>query len=228
MSFLDEVDSLKQKAGIANPKLPIIVLLGAVLIVIALVVLGTFWNVVTTAHKDPSSVNNDSGDIVISQSENNEYADTNEAQSSTIFVHIAGSVKNPGLYELPQGSRVSDAVTAAGGMSKDANTSSVNLARQLTDGEQIIVGSTEDAKTVLENGSSHSSNSNEGATQGKININTASTEELMSLDGVGEATADKIIAYRQEHGSFSSIEEIKEVSGIGEKKFEAMKDAITV
>lgn len=228
MSFLDEVDSLKQKAGIANPKLPIIVLLGAVLIVIALVVLGTFWNVVTAAHKDPSSVNNDSGDIVVSQSENNEYADTNEAQSSTIFVHIAGSVKNPGLYELPQGSRVSDAVTAAGGMSKDANTSSVNLARQLTDGEQIIVGSTEDAKTVLENGSSHSSNSNEGATQGKININTASTEELMSLDGVGEATADKIIAYRQEHGSFSSIEEIKEVSGIGEKKFEAMKDAITV
>ena len=228
MSFLDEVDSLKQKAGIANPKLPIIVLLGAVLIVIALVVFGTFWNVVTTAHKDPSFVNNDSGDIVVSQSENSEYADTNEAQSSTLFVHIAGSVNNPGLYELPQGSRVSDAVTAAGGMSKDANTSSVNLARQLTDGEQIIVGSTEDTQTASENGSSHSSNSSEGANQGKININTASAEELMSLDGVGEATADKIIAYRQEHGSFSSIEEIKEVSGIGEKKFEAMKDAITV
>lgn len=228
MSFLDEVDSLKQKAGIANPKLPIIVLLGAVLIVIALVVFGTIWSLVTTAQEDPSSKNNDSSDIVVSQSDNSEHTDTNEAQSSTLFVHIAGSVNNPGLYELPQGSRVSDAVTAAGGMSKDANTSSVNLARQLTDGEQIIVSSTEDTQITSENGSSPSLNSAEGATQGKININTASTEELMSLDGVGEATADKIIAYRQEHGSFSSIEEIKEVSGIGEKKFEAMKDAITV
>lgn len=228
MSFLDEVDSLKQKAGIAKPKLPIIVLLGAILIVIALVVFGTIWSLVTTAHEDPLSTNNDSGDIVVSQSENSEHTDTNEAQSSTLFVHIAGSVNNPGLYELPQGSRVSDAVTAAGGMSKDANSSSVNLARQLTDGEQIIVSSTEDNQTASENGTSPSPNSVGGETQGKININTASAEELMNLDGVGEATADKIIAYRQEHGSFSSIEEIKEVSGIGEKKFEAMKDAITV
>lgn len=227
MSFLDEVDSLKQKAGIANPKLPIIAFLGAIVILIVFVVLGTVWTSITMPQED-SSTGNNSDEIVVSQSENSDSEGTNEANASTLFVHIAGSVKNPGLYELPQGSRVSDAVTAAGGMSKDANTSSVNLARQLTDGEQIIVGSTEDAKTVLENGSSHSSNSNEGATKGKININTASTEELMSLDGVGEATADKIIAYRQENGSFSRIEEIKEVSGIGEKKFEAMKDAITV
>lgn len=227
MSFLDEVDSLKQKAGIANPKLPIIAFLGAILILIVFVVLGAVWTSVTTPYKD-SSVGNNSDEIVVSQSENSDSGGTNEANASTLFVHIAGSVKKPGLYELPQGSRVSDAVSAAGGMSEDANTSSVNLARQLTDGEQIIVASNEDILAATETGTSNGSPSGEISSQRKVNINTASAEELMTLDGVGEATADKIIAYRQENGSFSHIEEIKEVSGIGEKKFEAMKDAITV
>lgn len=227
MSFLEEVDSLKQKAGIANPKLPIIAFLGAILILIVFVVLGTIWTSVTTPYKD-SSVGNNSDEMVVSQSENSDSEGANEANTSTLFVHIAGSVKNPGLYELPQGSRVSDAVSAAGGMSEDANTSSVNLARQLTDGEQIIVASNEDILAATETGTSNGSPSGQVSSQGKVNINTASAEELMTLDGVGEATADKIIAYRQENGSFSRIEEIKEVSGIGEKKFEAMKDAITV
>lgn len=227
MSFLDEVDSLKQKAGIANPKLPIIAFLGAILILIVFVVLGTIWTSVTTPYKD-SSVGNNSDEMVVSQSENSDSEGANEANTSTLFVHIAGSVKNPGLYELPQGSRVSDAVSAAGGMSEDANTSSVNLARQLTDGEQIIVASNEDILAATETGTSNGSPSGQASSQGKVNINTASAEELMTLDGVGEATADKIIAYRQENGPFARIEEIKEVSGIGEKKFEAMKDAITV
>lgn len=227
MSFLDEVDSLKQKAGIANPKLPIIAFLGAIVILIVFVVLGTVWTSITMPQED-SSTGNNSDEIVVSQSENSDSEGTNEANASTLFVHIAGSVKNPGLYELPQGSRVSDAVSAAGGMSEDANTSSVNLARQLTDGEQIIVASNEDILAATETGTSNGSPSGQVSSQGKVNINTASAEELMTLDGVGEATADKIIAYRQENGPFARIEEIKEVSGIGEKKFEAMKDAITV
>ncbi len=227
MSFLEEVDSLKQKAGIANPKLPIIAFLGAIVILIVFVVLGTVWTSVTMPQED-SSTGNNSDKIVVSQSENSDSEGTYEANASTLFVHIAGSVKNPGLYELPQGSRVSDAVSAAGGMSEDANTSSVNLARQLTDGEQIIVASNEDILAATETETSNGSPSGEVFSQGKVNINTASAEELMTLDGVGEATADKIIAYRQENGPFARIEEIKEVSGIGEKKFEAMKDAITV
>lgn len=227
MSFLEEVDSLKQKAGIANPKLPIIAFLGAIVILIVFVVLGTVWTSITMPQED-SSTGNNSDEIVISQSENSDSEGTNEANASTLFVHIAGSVKTPGLYELPQGSRVSDAVSAAGGMSEDANTSSVNLARQLTDGEQIIVASNEDILAATETETSNGSPSGEVSSQGKVNINTASAEELMTLDGVGEATADKIIAYRQENGPFARIEEIKEVSGIGEKKFGAMKDAITV
>lgn len=227
MSFLEEVDSLKQKAGITNPKLPIIAFLGAIVILIVFVILGTVWTSITMPQED-SSTGNNSDEIVVSQSENSDSEGINEANASTLFVHIAGSVKNPGLYELPQGSRVSDAVSAAGGMSEDANTSSVNLARQLTDGEQIIVASNEDILAATETGTSNGSPSGQVSSQGKVNINTASAEELMTLDGVGEATADKIIAYRQENGSFSRIEEIKEVSGIGEKKFEAMKDAITV
>ena len=122
-------------------------------------------------------------------------------------------------------------MNAAGGFTDNANDSSVNLARVLSDGEQVSVASkksstinTEDVDSSVSEISPNSSNS----TPNKININTASTEELMTLDGIGEATAEKIITYRQEQGSFKSIDEIKEVSGIGDKKYEAIKDFITV
>ena len=122
-------------------------------------------------------------------------------------------------------------MNAAGGFTDNANDSSVNLARVLSDGEQVSVASknsstinTKDVDSSVSEISPNSSNS----TPNKININTASTEELMTLDGIGEATAEKIITYRQEQGSFKSIDEIKEVSGIGDKKYEAIKDFITV
>lgn len=153
-----------------------------------------------------------------------------ETNQSTIYVHITGEVVSPGMYQLPGGSRVSQAIDAAGGLTEAADDRSINLARELSDGEQIIVTSKQ-MQTDLEKQGSNSTTANDqsfsSATQ-KVNINTATKEELMTLDGVGEATAEKIIVYRQEHGSFSSIEEIKEVSGIGDKKYEAIKESITV
>lgn len=123
-----------------------------------------------------------------------------------------------------------NAIDAAGGLTEAADDRSINLARELSDGEQIIVTSKQ-MQTDLEKQGSNSTTANDqsfsSSTQ-KVNINTATKEELMTLDGVGEATAEKIIVYRQEHGSFSSIEEIKEVSGIGDKKYEAIKESITV
>ena len=163
------------------------------------------------------------------QDQTDEEFDEQGSQAS-VFVHVTGEVVSPGMYELPQGARVSDAIAAAGGFTEASDDQSINLARQINDGEQIVVGSIQNLANPSGEGIQDSQSLQGGSvsSEGKVNLNTATAEELMSLDGVGEATAEKILAYRQEHGSFSSIEEIKEVSGIGDKKFEAMKDSLTV
>ena len=222
MSFLEEVDTLKARIGITKPKTPIVIGI-AIIVILVLGFCGyQAWNVLTTP------------ELSIEHSTSSNVEESNEAdqaQLSSIFVHITGEVKAPGLYELPQGARLSEAVNAAGGFTDNANDSSVNLARVLSDGEQVSVASknssninTGDVDSSVSEISPNSSNS----APNKININTASAEELMTLDGIGEATAEKIITYRQEQGSFKSIDEIKEVSGIGDKKYEAIKDFITV
>ena len=218
MSFLDDVDSLKAKAGISKIRLPLVLGLGLVVLALVAFCGFTFW----TGFSAPS------GEITHelqseASEENNEEAST---QESSIYVHIAGAVKNPGMYELPNGARVSDAVEAAGGFNEDAQESSINLARTLNDGEQVLVASNNDI--AMSPSSETQASESYSPTTGKVNINTASAEELMTLDGVGEATAEKIITYREEQGPFASIEEIKEVSGIGDKKYEAIKDVITV
>ena len=148
-----------------------------------------------------------------------------------IYVHVVGEVKNPGVYEMSLGDRVFHAIEKAGGATEDADLDSINLAEKLKDGEKIIVYSKEmlnsnvdvSEKTASENQKMYfKSQSN------LININTASREELETLPGIGEVLAQRIIDYRRTNGYFKSIEEIKEVSGIGEKKFEAIKDLITV
>ncbi len=223
MSFLDEVDSLKAKLGIGsiNPIALLGVAFAVLAAVIAIAVLA--WGGFT----EPG--------VVVEHGENIESAQgrTEEAPSATLCVHVAGEVEKPGMYELPQGARVSDAVSAAGGITESADQLSVNLARPVSDGEQIIVQSKVEADAQTPSmgpaqGGSTASAPQPSSSQGKVNINTASASELTSLDGVGDATAAKIIAYRQANGSFSSIEEMKKVSGIGDKKFEAIKDSITV
>jgi len=148
-----------------------------------------------------------------------------------IYVHVVGEVKNPGVYEMSLGDRVFHAIDKAGGATEDADFTSINLAEKLKDGEKIIVYSKEmlnsnvdvSEKTASENQKMYfKSQSN------LININTASREELETLPGIGEVLSQRIIDYRRTNGYFKSIEEIKEVSGIGEKKFEAIKDLITV
>lgn len=147
-------------------------------------------------------------------------------EEALICVHVSGCVKSPGVYELAEGRRVADAIEKAGGALDDANLDSINLARVPQDGEQIHVPSREAAGQVgATGGASAASPSGEA---GPININTATVEELTKLDGVGEATAEKIVAERTKNGPFSSVEDIKRVSGIGDKKFEALKDDICV
>jgi competence protein ComEA len=148
-------------------------------------------------------------------------------------VYVVGAVKKPGVYELAVGSRVNDAVKEAGGMTKKADISAVNLARVVADGEQITIpemGEAARCDEPADNAQTMSTRNTSSAitADGKVNINSASSEELQALPGIGEATASKIIASRETEGPFSSTEDLKRVSGIGEKKYAALADLITV
>jgi len=134
-----------------------------------------------------------------------------------VYVHIVGEVASPGMYQLPLGARLVDAVFAAGGLTDQADNSSVNLARQLTDGEQVVVFKTGE---VAEAGGS--------ASGGLISINRATAEQLEELPGIGPALSARIIAYRDANGGFKSKEDLLNVSGIGDSIFSGFVDLITL
>lgn len=138
-------------------------------------------------------------------------------------VHVDGAVKSPGVYALPAGSRVIDAVEAAGGLTEDARSSGVNLAQVLADGQQVVIPGAGDEVPAVS--ASPVSPGADGA-GGLVNVNTASAAELTTLDGIGEATAEKIVADREANGPFASIDDLKRVSGIGEKKLAAIRDDV--
>ncbi len=138
-------------------------------------------------------------------------------QSQNVTVSVTGMVNHPGLYTLPVGSRVNDAILAAGGSQSDAKLDGINLAEVLEDSEQINVPST---KTEIP--------ANTGITQGKININQATLAELDSLPGIGAEKAQAIIDFRTNNGNFASIEDLLSVPGFGPSIFESIKELIDV
>ncbi len=164
-----------------------------------------------------------------------------ERDEGTIFVHICGNVKEPGLYELPAGTRAGTAIEIAGGFTKKADETFVNLAAILEDGMQLFVPAAGEAETGSLTGETEKgSDFGEGqggydpgqtasaeSASGLVNINTASSAELITLPGIGEARAQAILSYREEHGAFSSVEDIKRVSGIGDGIFAKIKERIT-
>ncbi len=153
--------------------------------------------------------------------------DTAESED-VIFVYICGAVKEPGVYELPDKSRVFALVEQAGGLTDDADATSVNLAEVLQDGEMVFIPTEEESAAGVAAIVSKEPDAAEESTGGKVNINTADVAELTSLNGIGESKAQAIVAYREEHGAFSSIEEIMNVSGIAEGTFEKIKENITI
>ena len=165
-----------------------------------------------------------------SENKNNEEIENQESSKETIVVHVSGAVNNEGIVELEADSRVADAIEKVGGLKPDANMKEVNLASKLEDGMKIYIPSnTEQEVQVNSNTNNIMQNSTANKNQtSKININTATQEELDSLPGIGPSTALKIINYRKENGKFSKIEDLKEVSGIGEAKFNQLKGLITV
>ncbi|WP_133754353.1 ComEA family DNA-binding protein [Naumannella halotolerans] len=161
-------------------------------------------------------------------------APTAEASvTQRVTVHVLGEVEEPGVVELAAGSRVDDALAAAGGLSEGADPAELNLAQPLSDGQQIVVGSSSEPAGEVRGGGDSGGGDN-GATTGaegsgtKININTATAGELEALPGVGPKTAAKIIAWRTEQGPFASIEELQDVSGIGPKTYAELAPLISV
>ncbi len=154
-----------------------------------------------------------------------------ENQDEEIVIHIAGEIKNPGIVRTKQGARIADIIEQAGGLNQDADITNINLAYIVEDGQKIIIPS-KTAKNEQEinneiNEEEPINNISETNTK-TININKATIEELQQLQGIGEATAQKIIEYRKKNGNFKQIEDLKNVQGIGDAKFNVIKDKIKI
>ena len=146
-----------------------------------------------------------------------------ETEKALFFVYVCGEVHAPGVYALPQGSRICDAVEAAGGLTEEASSDYWNLAEVLSDGQMICFPTKEEASERQK-----SREEEDAVSDGKVNINTAGKEQLMTIPGVGETRAAAILAYRSDHGAFSNTEEIMQVSGIKDALYARMREYITV
>ena len=161
--------------------------------------------------------------------------DKQENKNEKIMVHITGAVKNEGVVKLSENSRITDAIEASGGLTDDADMSKINLAYVLEDGIKIRIPSKNDVEEVLNEQVTEDEQfvesipeSNTKSEKGMVNINKATQTELETLPGIGPSIALKIINYREENGKFSEIEDLKNVNGIGDSKFENIKNYISV
>ncbi len=172
--------------------------------------------------------------------------DSEQAISDTIMVHVCGAVLCEGVYELPTGSRVVDAVRAAGGFTGEADSDYINQALVLSDGVKVKIPTVDETMTALQNGEQTTGSfdqesdmagitgmydeegSSSKSDDGKVNINTADETQLCTIPGIGPGRAKNIIAYREEKGRFGTIEDIMKVSGIKDKFFSKIKEYITV
>jgi competence protein ComEA len=147
---------------------------------------------------------------------------TGAGAGGRVAVHVAGRVRRPGLVRLPAGSRVHDAIRAAGGVASGADLDAVNLARKLTDGEQVLVPGPGDPPPPPPGATGSGA-----SPAAPLDLSTATMEQLDALPGVGEVTAGRILAYRSAH-PFTAVDELLEVPGIGQRRFDQLKDLVTV
>ena len=239
----------KIKNYVSERKLELLIILLLLGIICFLV-----WN--SYFKKNENLLENDDVNLISDNLEKVEES-SNVSEEKYILVDIKGEVKKPGVYKLKENSRVIDAINVSGGLTKKAYTKYINLSRILKDENVIIVNSTSEIKKVssgnnitevkINNDSKNSASISESElitndnvkseedntvnsleNNQKVNINTATKEELMKLSNIGESKAEKIIDYRTANGNFNSIEDIKKVSGIGDKLYDSIKKNITV
>lgn len=193
--------------------------------------------------KEKDYIESDTNFSISNKTEN----DTNKEESESkdtkekIIIYIAGAIKNEGVYELDENSRIADCIEKAGGLTEDANLQDINLAYMLEDGMKIYIPKNSESNNHNNTESNATTendkrevtvknieNKNSKTQNVKININTATQTELETLPGIGSSTALKIINYRKENGKFKSIEDIKNVNGIGDSKYNKIKDMIKI
>lgn len=191
-----------------------------ILLIIVIIILGIGIYLFTQTKEEP-----------IPLQENLEIVETKEEEElPTIMIHIMGEVQKPGVVTLPEGARMIDAIEAAGGITEKADMNQINLVYVLEDGLKIHIPSTEETLYITEENGENVIVEN---TQGKeesimVNINKADVQELTQLPGIGDTMAQRIIEYREENGKFETIEDLQNVSGIGQAKFEGLKENICV
>lgn len=242
MSFLESVDSPITQLHLHNSKkLLVIGLISICLIVVVGVAItsGFFTQdevaVVSRNAHDETEIQESAlqSEEMSDATTGNNSGEVTTSSTEKICVHVGGCVVSPGVYWLSAGSRVEDALQAAGGVTESAAPDAINRARSLQDGEQILVLSIEDVEAgiaqISESSVSNSSASEiSGVSQMKVNINSADQSTLETLPGIGPATAQKIVSFREQQGRFATPEDLMQVSGIGQKKFEAIADLICV
>lgn len=206
-----------------------IVLVGIVVVIFCSVI--GYYIYSKLVEQDGENFDSESNISVIQKKE------TTEEEIEKIVVHIAGRVKNPGIVKIEEGARIADIIEAAGGLTEEADITNINLAYIIEDGQKIVIpkkgeeqGNETEEYITKESGDTVIQDEKNIKIGGKsmININKANQEELQQLQGIGEATALKIIEYRKQNGNFNTIEDIKNVQGIGDAKFESIKESITV
>lgn len=182
---------------------------------------------------DQKNYNNYStNDFVEQNNINNQNDNEKLIENAKIYIHVTGEIINPGVYMLNEGDRIKDAIEKAGGITKDADINNINLAYKLSDGQKIKIPNVNEKNNIIENYITENDGTNiivqekNDEKNKKININNASQAELETLTGIGPSTASKIIQYRKINGKFKKIEEIKNVTGIGESKYEEIKNDI--
>lgn len=172
----------------------------------------------------------------LAESSQDEVVDDNRKKQNKAILHVCGEVRNPGVYSVDCEARVIDAIKAAGGFTKEAAEDAFNQADFITDGQRIYVPSKKEIESLSEteiaevvfSSSAERENKDGSSNKTKVNINKATKEELMTIPGIGESKAESILAYRLEHGKFTTIEELQNISGIKSAIFNKMKDGITV
>ncbi|MFI5728474.1 helix-hairpin-helix domain-containing protein [Kribbella sp. NPDC051587] len=195
-----------------------------VLVLAAVLLIGLGWAACSVVRARPSPIPDarpptavSSGSPVAQPS-----ASGTPSSKTTLVVHVAGKVRRPGLVRAPTGSRVADALTLAGGPLRGVDLSSLNLARQLTDGEQILVGLPAQPTTPA------ATSPGTSAANSPLNLNTATAAQLDALPGVGPVLAQRILDYRTENGPFTTVDQLQEVPGVGPKKFDSLKPHVRI